>query len=140
MNKKVTFLLKNDLTCFDAVIQLGNEEIKNLSVQSEGEFLPEILKLAGISELLMQSGLDIKRTKLTKLSGPILRIRQLDFYSSYLEVTNQDHKLLRYEVVLDEKILGSYSLTENLDDVHLIEHYCEIFKHLGYETALEIDD
>jgi len=140
MNKKITFLLKGDLTCFDAVIKLRNEESKNLSVQSEEQFLPEILKLAGISELLMQSGSDIKRTKLTKLSGPILTIRQRDNHTSDLEVMNQDHKLLRYEVVLDEKILGSYSLTENLDDVHLIEHYCEIFKYLGYQTALEIDD
>jgi len=45
-----------------------------------------------------------------------------------------------YEVLIDRKEIGIYFLTDDLIDAHLIEHFCGIFKCLGYRTEITIEN
>lgn len=113
---------------------------EKISVKAESELLQETLRLVGIGEYWMQTEFEIEKHHLAMNAGPILKILKQESSTSVNLNSSEQGSELNYEVFLGEKVLGGYSLTRDLIDVHHIEHLCEIFKCLGYETNLTIEN
>jgi hypothetical protein len=140
MFKKINFLLNENLSCQDAILTFDDGRSEKIFVNSENEFLSLALRLVGIGEYWMQTEFEIDKHHLAKNAESILKIlKQESSASVNLNLSEQGNEL-SYEVFLGEKVLGGYSLTRDLIDVHLIEHLCGIFKCLGYETELTIEN
>ena len=88
----------------------------------------------------IQTEFEIDKHHLTKNAESILKILKQESSASVNLNSTQQGNELNYEVFLGEKVLGGYSLTRDLIDVHLIEHLCGVFKCLGYETDLTIEN
>ncbi len=113
---------------------------KKISVNAESEFLSRALGLVDIGEYWTQTEFEIEKHHLTTNAESILKILKQESSSSVNLNSSQQGNELNYEVFLGEKVLGGYSLTRDLIDVHLIEHLCGIFKCLGYQTDLTIEN
>ena len=140
MSKKIIFLLKVDLSCKDAILTFDDEHSEQISVNAESELLQEALRLVGIDEYWMQTELEIEKHHPTKNAESILKILRQERCASVDINSSQQGNELIYEVFFAEKVLGGYSLTMDLTDVHHIEHLCGVFKCLGYETDLTIEN
>ncbi len=140
MNKKINFLLNENLSCQDAILTFDDGRSEKISVNSENEFLSQVLGLVGIGEYWMQTEFEIEKHHLAMNAGPILKILKQESSASLSPNSTEQGNELNYEVFLGEKVLGGYSLTRDLIDVHHIEHLCGVFKCLGYETDLTIEN
>jgi len=140
MFKKINFLLNENLSCQDAILTFDHGPSEKISVNAESEFLSRALRLVGIGEYWMQTEFEIQKHHLTTNAESILKILKQKSTACVNLNSCQQGNELNYEVFLGEKFLGGYSLTWDLFDVHLIEHLCGIFKCLGYETDLTIEN
>ena len=138
--RNIIFLLKEDLSCKDAILTFDDGRSEKISVNSENEFLSRALRLVGIGEYWMQTEFEIQKHHLTKNAESILKILKQESSASVNLNSSEQGNELSYEVFLGENVLGRYSLTRDLIDVHLIEHLCGVFKCLGYETELTIEN
>ncbi len=140
MKKKIIFLLNEDLSCKDAILTFGDGRSEQISVNKESEFLSRALGLVGIGEYWMQTEFEIQKNHLTTNAESILKILKHESNACVNFNSSEQGNELNYEVFLGEKVLDGYSLTWDLIDVHLIEHLCGIFKCLGYQTDLTIEN
>ena len=139
-SKTVHFLFKEDLTCCDAIFFLDDALVKKISVQTERELLKCILKFEGCSEYSIQDSKKITKNKIENDSGFVLEVLEMSQFK--LKERNIENSIDRkyYEVLIDRKEIGIYFLTDDLIDVHHIEHFCGIFKCLGYRTEITIEN
>jgi len=139
-SKSVNFILKESLTCFQATFTLADYSVSNITVQSESEFLSEILKFEGCCEYWIEYRKKIIKTKIENNSGFVLKVLEVNQFK--LKERNIENTIDRkyYEVLIDGKEIGSYFITDDLIDVHHIEHFCGIFKCLGYRTEITIEN
>ena len=138
--RNIIFLLKEDLSCKDAILTFDDGRSEKISVNSENEFLSRALRLVGIGEYWMQTEFEIQKHHLTKNAESILKILKHESGACVNLNSTEQGSELNYKVFIGEEVLGGYSLTSDLIDVHLIEHLCGIFKCLGYETELTIEN
>ena len=64
--RNIIFLLKEDLSCKDAILTFDDGRSEKISVNSENEFLSRALRLVGIGEYLIQTEFEIQKHHLTK--------------------------------------------------------------------------
>jgi len=138
LSKKIIFLLQENLSCQDAILTFEHGRCEKISVNAESELLQEALGLIDIGEYWIETEFEIEKYHLTTNAESILKILKQESSACVNFNSSEQSNELNYEVFLGEKVLGWYSLTRDLVDVHLIEHLCGIFKCLGYQTDLTI--
>lgn len=137
MVDKINFFLEENLSCLRAILEFCDGRVKKISVKKEIDLLFQVLILVGCSEFWIQEGTKIKKSELNN-NGKVLKILGLPTFNLKEPSFNSKSNILDYQVLLDDKFLGNYSLSEDLIDVHQIEHYCGIFKALGYKVDVTL--
>jgi len=135
---KINFFLEENLSCLRAILEFGDGRVKKISVKKEIDLLFKILILVGCSEFWIQQGTKIKKSELNNNGKVLKKILVLATFNLKEPSFNSKSNILDYQVLLDDKFLGNYSLSEDLIDVHQIEHYCGIFKALGYKVDVTL--